>query len=691
MTERGPKHRAPGHARGPDDEPMPYEDEHPTVERMMPLLAEWERGRQGDWQLVEDPTMERFAPTPVIRRVHSEPPPPPPRAAGQGGGARAASESAGERTQAIPIARRQARLAEHSMLHGPQVPGGPDEEPEATQVQPVAPAAGSGSQESVLANSAVMAAGTVVSRLSGFVRSTLLAAALGLSLHADIFNIANTVPNMLYILLAGGVFNAVLVPQLVRAMTHDPDGGDAYTDRVVTLAALFLAGVTAALVIFAPQLMSLYLDSGFDRPDRAAHLDSVIAFARYCLPQVFFYGMFVLVGQILNARGRFGPMMWAPIANNIISVFVLVVYLLTYGPATGAEQQGPYTSGQEMLLGLGSTAGIAAQLLILLPYLKRAGFTFRPRFDFRGSGLGHTFRLAIWTVLFVVVNQIAYTVVVRLASTGTVDGGDGTGYSVYSSTFLIVMVPHSIITVSLATAILPRLSREAAVGDLDRLSQTLSSALRTALAVVIPFAALLPFIADDVAHVVWGHGAAADGYDGYVPSLVLFGPGLVMFTIHYLMLRGFYALEETRTVFLIQCVVAVVNIIGAIMLVHGVAAVDTSPALVVAYGISYAAGALVSYVVLSRRLDGLETARLVRFVVRLAIAVAISTAVAAGVAWLLGRALEDPHWVLAGVRAAVVGAVQVAGFVVVARALRITEVTAVIDMVASRLSRARRR
>ena len=128
---------------------------------------------------------------------------------------------------------------------------------------------------------------------------------------------------MLYILLAGGVFNAVLVPQLVRAMKHDADGGEAYTNRIITLAGLFLAGMTAVLVLAAPLLMRLFLDDAFFAPELAAQRESVIDFARFCLPQIFFYGMFVLVGQVLNARGRFGPMMWAPIANNVISVAVL--------------------------------------------------------------------------------------------------------------------------------------------------------------------------------------------------------------------------------------------------------------------------------------------------------------------------------------------------------------------------------
>ncbi len=542
-----------------------------------------------------------------------------------------------------------------------------------------------GGQTTVLASSAVMAAGTVVSRASGFVRSTLLAAALGLSLHADVFNIANTVPNMLYILLAGGVFNAVLVPQLVRAMADDPDGGEAYTNRVVTLAGLFLATVTVLLVLLAPQLMSLYLTDRYDDPDRAAHLDSIVAFARLCLPQVFFYGMFVLVGQILNSRGRFGPMMWAPIANNVISVAVLVVYLVTFGPATGAEQVGPFSHGQELLLGIGSTAGIAAQLLILLPYLKRAGFTFSPRFDFRGSGLGHTFRLGLWTVLFVVVNQVAYTVVVQLASGGTADGGDGTGYSVYSSTFLIVMVPHSIITVSLATAILPRLSRYAAADDLGRLRATLSSSLRTTLAVVVPFAALLPFVALDLSHVIWGHGAAAADFERYVPSLALFGPGLVLFTVHYMMLRGFYALELTRTVFLIQCGAAAANIVAAMALVHRADAAGTSPALVLAYCTSYGVAALTSYAVLRRRLGGLDSRRLVRFVVRLLVAVGVATLVAGAVAVGLDHLVEDPHWTVAAVRGLAVAAVEGAVYLVMARALHLREVTDVVGTLTRRL------
>jgi putative peptidoglycan lipid II flippase len=542
---------------------------------------------------------------------------------------------------------------------------------------------------SVLASSAVMAAGTVVSRLSGFIRSMLLAAALGTQLHADVFTIANTVPNMLYILLAGGVVNAVLVPQLVRAMKHDADGGEAYTNRVITLAGLFLAGVTALLVVFAPLLMRLYLDGSFFTDALADQRESVIDFARLCLPQVFFYGMFVLVGQVLNSRDRFGPMMWAPIANNIISIAVLVLYLVTYGAASGDELRGGFTSGQEWLLGLGSTLGIVAQLLVLLPYLRAAGLRFRPRLDLRGSGLGHTLRLGLWTVGFVVVNQIAYTVVVRLASSGTADaasGSGGTGYTVYSGAFLLVMVPHSIATVSLATATLPRLSRAAADGDLPTVARQVSETTRTALALIVPFALLLPSIALPLANLLWGYAAASETYSDFSTSLAFFAPGLVFFTVHYLVLRGFYALERTRTVFWVQCVIATVNVVLAVAVTSQVAAEDTAPGLVVAYGGAYAVGALLSFLVLRHVLGGLDTPVIVRFLVRLLLAAGIAGAAAWG--W---RELLDVLWetgdskLQAVVLLVTTGAVDVLVFLLLARAMRISEVQEVVALVTSRL------
>ncbi len=546
-------------------------------------------------------------------------------------------------------------------------------------------------QRKILANSAVMAAGTVVSRFSGFIRSTMLAAALGASLQADVFTIANTVPNMLYILVAGGVFNAVLVPQLVRAMKGDADGGAAYVDRILTLAVLFLATVTVLLVLAAPWVMSLLLDSRYGEPALAEERQSAVDFARYCLPQVFFYGMFVLVGQILNARGRFGPMMWAPIANNVIAVGVLVVYLFAFGPASPTEQNSAFTPSQEALLGIGSTLGIAAQLIILVPYLRSAGVRIRPRFDFRGTGLGTTLRLGIWTVLFVLVNQAAYVVVVRLASGGTAQSDEGTGIFVYSSALLTVMVPHSIITVSLATAILPRLSRHAAADDLPALGRTLTDTIRTALAVAVPFAALLPVIALPLAQVIWGHGATSDLYPRFASTMAVFGGGLVFFTVHYLTLRAFYALEQNRTVFLVQCVIAAVNVAVAVVLVGRTSPERTAPMLVLAYTAAYAVGTVLSFGLLTRRLGPAAIRGSLGFLTRLLLAAGGATAVAVLATWpvdALRAALPGSGaWPLAVLEGLLLTLVDGAAFVVLAKVVGLREVTAVLESVLGRVRR----
>lgn len=573
----------------------------------------------------------------------------------------------------------------------PPEPGESPESPEPAR----APDPRSRSQRSLLGSSAVMAAGTVVSRLSGFLRGLLLVAALGAGLHADVFNIANVVPNMLYVLLAGGVVNAVLVPQLVRALQRDPDQGAAYTDRIITLAAIFLGVVTVLLVVAAPLLMRLFLDERFYEPELESQLSSAVTFARYCLPQVFFYGMFVLVGQVLNARGRFGPMMWAPIANNVVAVIVLAGYLLVYGAADDAARAAGYSTGQEVLLGVGSTLGIVVQFLVLVPYLRAAGVRYRPRFDFRGTGLGHTLRLGVWTVLFVIVNQVAYTVVVRLASSGTAAGAEsvggdaaGTGYTVYSNAYLLTIVPHSVITVSLATAILPLLSAYAADGDLSSLGRQVSRTLRSALALVVPVAGVLALCARDLADLIWGWGGGAADFASFAPSLALFGVGLVFFTAHYLALRGFYALEQTRRVFWIQCVIAATNIAAALLLVRGATPAQTAPRLVIAYGIAYGVGVVVSYAVLRRTVGDLAGAAVLRFVVRLLLALAAALVVALGIRWGLDAvvpSVESADKARSLLRVAAVGGGFGLTYLLAARLLRISEVLEVLGLVTGRL------
>ena len=569
--------------------------------------------------------------------------------------------------------------------------------------EPEAEAPGSESR-AILTNSAVMAAGTVLSRITGFARASLLVAALGSGLRADIFTTANTVPNMLYILLAGGIFNAVLVPQLVRSMKNDPDGGDAYANRVVTLAAVFLAVVTLLLVLVAPWLMRLFVGPTYADPALAAQLESVVSFARLCLPQVFFYGMFVLLAQILNARGRFGPMMWAPIANNLVAISMLCLYLFVHGPATRADDCAAYTSSQELLLGLGSTLGIVVQLAILFPYLRAVGFRFSPRLDVRGTGLGHTLRLGAWTVGFVIVNQIAYTVVVMLANGGTAQGvlaGCDAGAGRRAG-----VRPHRL-RQRLPDPDGPARRRHGLAGH-RRAAPALGARRRRrprrAGAHPGQHAAHVAGRDHPVRRAAAGHrrptsptassatAPARRSYELYAPALTIFGPALVFFTVHYLVLRGFYALERNRTAFYVQCVIGAVNITAALALVSATGPRATAAALAGAYLIAYAVGSTVSYAVLRRSVGNLGTVG--------AGALPGPDAAGHGRRHRVGvpalpaparRRRRAPAPRGRGAVLLVVVAVDVAVFLGLARMLRITEVTEVLETVLGPLLRRRRR
>ncbi|MGH3473176.1 MAG: murein biosynthesis integral membrane protein MurJ [Nocardioidaceae bacterium] len=539
--------------------------------------------------------------------------------------------------------------------------------------------------QSVLTSSTVMAVGTVLSRLTGFVRAALLAAAIGLTTaHADIFNVPNTIPNSLYILVAGGIFNAVLVPQLVRAMKNDPDGGDAYANRIITLGALVLVGVTVVLLVLAPLVLRLYANGEyFTDPTLAAERQSLINFARWCMPQIFFYGMFVLFGQILNARGKFGPMMWTPIANNVVGIATIVAYLVLY---SGQAATGGYTTRQEILLGLGSTVGIAVQTLLLLPYLRATGFSIRPRFDFKGTGLSHTARLGMWTIGFVIVNQIAYFVMTHRATSATVGSKNGAGYTVYSNAFLLTQVPHSVVTVSLATAMIPLVSRLAAEGRIRQLAVELSSTLRLMLSIMLPFAVALAVLGPAIATVLFSWGKAAGDTTTLGTTLVAFAPGLLLFSVHYVLLRGFYALEDTRTPFYIQCLIAAVNIVLAITLTIVVGPDLVAPMLALAYSASYLAGAVVAVFLLAHRLGGLDGHELVRFVVRVLLA-SITAAISTWVVILLleGVGLNTSSKLDALVLLVVGGGVGICVYVVLARLMHIREIAKIVGVVTARL------
>jgi murein biosynthesis integral membrane protein MurJ len=504
----------------------------------------------------------------------------------------------------------------------------------------------------------VMATGTVLSRFTGFLRAAVIAATLGLALTADMFSVADAIPAMMYTIVAGGVINAVLVPQLVRAMRRDADGGEAYAQRLSSAVLLVLALATSALVLAAPWVIRLFVGAELTRPELAAQLDTIVLLARFTLVQVFFYGLYTLLGQMLNARGRFGPMMFAPVLNNVVTIVVFGSFLLLQGPLDATA--GEYTRAEATWFGLGTTLGVALQALVLLPVLRRTGLRLRLRRDLRGVGLGTAFRLATWTVLLIGIMQLTQVVVIRLATAATAgaDGAQAAGLAVYNNAFLITMVPHSVITVSLATALLPDLSRLSAAGDVAGVRGRMTTALRAVLAVMLPIAGLLLAVAGPVTTLVFGYGAAAPDVDLVALTLAAFLPGLLGFTLTFLVQRAFYAAEDTRTPVLVQVVVSAVQITLSVLLVPTVDPAQVSTVLAACWSVASLTGSVLSLLLLQRRLGSLRLAHLLGYV----LLVAVATVPATVAAWWL-VSVTEPSWAAAPLAA--LGVAAAAGLVAV--------------------------
>ncbi|WP_432043533.1 murein biosynthesis integral membrane protein MurJ [Streptomyces cadmiisoli] len=527
---------------------------------------------------------------------------------------------------------------------------------------------GTAEPPSALRSSAVMAAGSLVSRVTGFARSAVVAAALGIGLTADGYAVGNSLPTIVYVLLLGGALNAVFVPELVKAAKEHDDGGAAYTDRLLTVCVVALLALTAGAVWAAPVIVDAYTDySG----DQAA---MTVAFARFCLPQIFFLGLFTLLGQVLNARGRFGAMMWTPVLNNVVVIAVFGLFL-----ALGAGD--PLTAGETALLGWGTTAGIAVQALALVPVLRAVRFRWRPRFDWRGSGLTRPLRSAGWLVLLVLANQAAYWVTTRLATTAGLAGGPG--FSAYNNAYLLWVVPHGIITVSLVTALMPRMSAAAADGDTAAVRRDVSAALRNSAAAVVPAACMLFALAQPLMSVVFGYGRTGAADTAAMAGILMaFAPGLVALSGQYVLSRAFYALFDTRTPFLLNLVVVCLNAglsVAACMLLPNRWAVTGMAA---AYSLALWAGWAVTGRVLGRRLAVARPLRSSAAGAHVRLLLAALPATALGQLAARGAA---PAGAFAALAAG--AAVIVLTFALLARPLRLTEVQALLTGARRRLAR----
>lgn len=531
---------------------------------------------------------------------------------------------------------------------------------------------------SVARNSAVMAVGSIVSRVTGLLRTAALAAAIGAQAVSNDYTLANTLPNMVYELLLGGVLASVVVPLLVRARTNDPDRGEAYTQRLLTLATVFLAGATVVAVAAAPLLTALVTNNTTSAADR--HLTTVLAYM--LLPEIFFYGIAALLAAILNTRGHFAAPMWTPILNNVVVIATALGFMLL--PSSGVRA-GRLSSAQVLVLGVGTTLGIVVQAGGLVPALRKVGFRWRWRWDFRELHLGELGRVGGWMLGYVLVSQVGVMVALKIAQIAA-DRAGAPGPTVYNNSYLIFMMAHGIVAVSIMTALMPRMSSAAAEGRHADLADQLSFGTRLSAVILIPATAAYLVLGRPLGVSLFGYGhygisdAAKTGW-----VIAVAGLGLVPFAISQLQLGAFYAMPDTRTPTLINLPVVALRIVlqtfALALPLTGAAAM-----LMAGNAVSYVFGAALGYWLLRRRIGRLGLRRVATTLIRLAVAAALASVPTVLVVAGLDTFLSD-DWLGNAVRLVAGGIVLLVGYVMAATALRVREVTELGGMVRTRLGR----
>ncbi len=470
------------------------------------------------------------------------------------------------------------------------------------------------SEDSIVRSSAIMAAGTFVSRITGLIRGLLLVAVLGTTLLGDTYNVANTMPNILYNLIIGGALTAVFVPQMVRAI-REPDGGSAFISRLVTATCVVLGVLVIISIVAAPVLVHIFAGSYSGRPE----FNLTVLFMRYCLPQIFFMGLFALLGQVANAKGKFGPMMWAPVFNNAV-VIAVFGYFLHISKGWGVST---ITHGQATMLGIGTTAGYVIQLACLIPVLRQTKIKIRFRFDWRDPEIKKSFHLATWTLIFAAISQLSYLVTVNLSTSAAVQAAKqgiktGVGYTPYGNAFLILLLPHSVITISIVTAILPLLSSHALDRKFDEIHQELIRAIRLVGIITVPSAiAFLLFGPLITRTLFFGISNADAHYLGLVLSA--FSLGLMPLSVNLIALRGLNAFENVKLQVVSNAIANIVASVVALLLALSLPAKWVTVGLAGALAFSYYVGAWTSIRLLRRYNIKIRTREITGLYLRLAL------------------------------------------------------------------------
>ena len=545
----------------------------------------------------------------------------------------------------------------------PSGPGGRGERPPGARV------AADGGSASIVRSSGVMAVGTLGSRLTGFLRTIAQTLALGIvTALGTSYTLANTLPNVVYNLALGGILTSVIVPLIVNAARRESDRGKDYDQRMFTLITIALLGITLVATLISAPLVDLYKGSTVTGPE--AHL--TIVFAYFFIPQIFFYGISSLIGAILNSRGSFAAPMWTPIVNNFVVIGVLGLYVAM----AGLKQTPATITGSEVaLLGLGTTLGIVAQTVALVPALRRVGFRWQPRLDFRRSEVAEIGRMGGWMFGYIAATQVAYLVTTNVA-------GDSSKYgiNIYSNAWLLFQLPYAVVGISVITALLPRMSAHASERRFGLVRQDFSAGVRLAATIVVPCSLVLAVLGPKLAEAFLRHGAAGKGPGAAYVGLVfaLFSLGLLPYMIFQLQLRVFYSLHDSKTPALIGLITMTVNIVANLIALAILPHRDVVAGLGVGFGLANVAGMLVAWRILTRRLRGLDGYRIGRSLVRMHAA----TLPAALIAILVGLVSSSPI-----VDVIIGGGLALAMYLLFARLLRIEELTSVSRMLLSRLGR----
>lgn len=494
-------------------------------------------------------------------------------------------------------------------------------------------------------SSAIIAVGTGLSRLTGMLRVVALAAVLGGGGLADAYNLANVTPNIIYELLVGGVLSATLIPIFVQAWREGDDDGPS---AIFSTAVVALVAISVLAVLAAPWLARIY-GTRLAGSAAAAQRDLVVPFLHLVLPEIFLYGVVALTTAALNARRRFVAAAFAPVLNNLVLIVVLITLAARYdGPTAIAGD-----AAAKVILGLGTTAGIAAMAGAQVFATARTGIRLRWAPSLRHPAVRRVARLSGWTLGYVAANQVALLIVLALAN------GSGPGsVTAYQNAFVYLQLPHGLVAVSVMTAFLPELSEAYAARDKARFGQRFLHGGELMGVLVIPAAVALVVLARPVVTFFLGHGSyspVATAEAGR--TLAAFAWGLPGFSLYLYALRGFYARTDTRTPFLLNLGENGLNVALAIPL-----ASRGAPGLALAYAIAYSIAGVGAAIALHRRVGGFgrETAPTLRGLTGVAVSSVAMAVVLLGLRSLLPTGGSGAALATLAVAVPVGGAVYVA-------------------------------